>query len=242
MTAAVAVMLQVHRVRGTWNHDVGGYVALTNFARNKFIEGGLPACRIGVKPNFLESDPGERSSSSGFALFVGRLSEEKGLAVLLEAWPKLKAKIPLVVLGDGPLRKSLQAQAAAQNLSITFAGWRSREEILRAMKSASLLITPSLWYEGFPMTIVEAFACGVPVLCSRLGGLREIVEDCHTGLHFHPGDAEDLAGKLDSLWAEPSRLAAMGRAARETYQKNYTADRNYRLMMGIYERTMAVRN
>jgi len=243
MTAAVALMLQVHRMRGTWSHDVGGYVALTNFARDKFIEGGLPASRIGVKPNFLESDPGKRSSSGGFALFVGRLSAEKGAEVVLQAWQKLKGTIPLVIMGDGPLRQPLESEAAARNLSnITFAGWRSRGEILSAMKSASLLITPSLWYEGFPMTVVEAFACGIPVICSRLGGLREIVEDGSTGLHFNPGDAEDLAGKLDLLWTQPSQLAAMGRAAREEYKRNYTAERNYELMMQIYARTMAVCN
>ena len=243
MTAAVALMLQVHRMRGTWSHDVGGYVALTNFARDKFIEGGLPASRIGVKPNFLESDPGKRSSSGGFALFVGRLSAEKGAEVVLEAWQKLKGTIPLVIMGDGPLREPLESEAAARNLSnVTFAGWRSRGEILSAMKSASLLVTPSLWYEGFPMTVVEAFACGIPVICSRLGGLREIVEDGSTGLHFNPGDAEDLAGKLDLLWTQPSQLAAMGRAAREEYKRSYTAERNYELMMQIYARTMAVCN
>ena len=243
MTAAVALMLQVHRMRGTWSHDVGGYVALTNFARDKFIEGGLPASRIGVKPNFLESDPGKRCSSGGFALFVGRLSAEKGAEVLLQAWQKLKGTIPLVIMGDGPLREPLESEAAARNLSnVTFAGWRSRGEILSAMKSASLLITPSLWYEGFPMTVVEAFACEIPVICSRLGGLREIVEDGSTGLHFNPGDAEDLAAKLDLLWTQPSQLIAMGRAAREEYKRNYTAERNYELMMQIYARTMAVCN
>ena len=92
------------------------------------------------------------------------------------------------------------------------------------------------------MTIVEAFACGIPVICSRLGGLREIVEDGCTGLHFNPGDAEDLAAKLDLLWTQPSQLIAMGRAAREEYKRSYTAERNYELMMQIYERTMAVRN
>jgi len=201
------------------------------------------ASRIGVKPNFLESDPGERSSAGHFALFVGRLSAEKGAEVLLRAWQKLKGTIPLVIIGDGPLRESLQAEAAARNLAnVTFRGWRSRSEILCAMQGASLLITPSLWYEGFPMTIVEAFACGTPVICSRLGGLREIVEDGRTGRHFNPGDAEDLACKLDSLWMQPSQLTAVGRAAREEYKANYTAERNYQLLMEIYERAIAARN
>lgn len=92
------------------------------------------------------------------------------------------------------------------------------------------------------MTVVEAFACGIPVICSRLGGLREIVEDGSTGLHFNPGDAEDLAVKLDLLWTQPAQLAAMGRAAREEYKRNYTAERNYELMMQIYARTMAACN
>jgi glycosyltransferase involved in cell wall biosynthesis len=243
MSAAVALMLQVHRTRGTWNRDVDGYVALTNFAREKFIEGGLPASKIRVKPNFLESDPGERSGSGTFALFVGRLSPEKGAGVLLRAWQKLKTNIPLVIMGDGPLREPLELEAAARNLSnVSFAGWRSRPEILATMKNASVLIAPSLWYEGFPMTIVEAFACGVPVFCSRLGGLQEIVDDGRTGRHFNPGDAQDLAAKLDSSWSHPSQVVAMGRAAREEFKTNYTAEKNYELMLQIYERTIAARN
>src|SRR5258705_4289801 len=139
MSAAVALMLQVHRSKGTWEHAVNGYVALTNFAREKFIQGGLPASTIHVKPNFLECDPGERSSAGRPMLFIGRLSAEKGIDVLLKAWQQLAHSIPLVVLGDGPLRPALEAEGAAKSPSnITLAGGRSRAAIFPALKNPSI--------------------------------------------------------------------------------------------------------
>ena len=240
MTAAVALMLQVHRRRGTWTHSVDSYVALTNFAREKFIQGGIPAPAIHVKPNFPDYDPGERTSPGHFALFIGRLDPEKGVKTLLSAWERLRDRIPLVVMGDGPLRQSLEAEVAAKNRSnIAFTGWCERADVVAAIKAAAFLVIPSTWYEGFPMTLVEAFACGTPVICSRLGGLQEIVEHHRTGLHFNPGDASDLASTVASAWAQPSLLCAMGHAARKEFEAKYTAARNYELLLKIYEQTIA---
>jgi glycosyltransferase involved in cell wall biosynthesis len=239
MTAAVALMLQVHRYRETWNEQVDGYVALSDFARRKFIEGGLPAGRIHVKPNFVFPDPGERGKPGDFALFVGRLSSEKGISTLLAAWERLRNKIPLMVVGEGPLRESLEAEAAARNLrDVTFRGWLPAEEARVAMKNAAFTIVPSVWYEGFPMSIAESFACGTPVLCSCLGSMQEIVDNHRTGLHFAAGDAEDLAARVEWAWAHPSRLAAMGKEARRQYETSYTPERNYARLMQIYEATM----
>jgi glycosyltransferase involved in cell wall biosynthesis len=240
MTAAVALMLQVHRAKGTWNESIDGYVALTNFARKKFIQGGLPGAAVHVKPNFLAEDPGERTSEGRSVLFIGRLSAEKGVKVLVEAWKKISAPIPLVIMGDGPLRHLLEAEAPRRGLAnITFTGWRTRAEILVAMKQASVVVIPSVWYEGFPMTLVEAFACGTPVICSNLGGLGEIVEDGRTGLHFRAGDAEDLASKMEWAWNQPAALSSMGRAARQHFEKSYTADTNYQQLLQIYEKSIA---
>jgi glycosyltransferase involved in cell wall biosynthesis len=239
MTAAVALMLQVHRYRETWNEQVDGYVALSDFARRKFIEGGLPAGRIHVKPNFVFPDPGERGKPGDFALFVGRLSSEKGISTLLAAWEKLRNKIPLMVVGEGPLRESLEAEAAARNLrDVTFRGWLPAEEARVAMKNAAFTIVPSVCYEGFPMSIAESFACGTPVLCSCLGSMQEIVDNHRTGLHFAAGDAEDLAARVEWAWAHPSRLATMGKEARRQYETSYTAESNYARLMQIYEATM----
>lgn len=239
ITAAVAAMLKFHRISGTWNNSVDGYVALSEFARRKFIEGGLPANKIYVKPNFVRSDPGEKRKLGSYALFVGRLSPEKGMQTLLSAWTQMSQSYPLVVIGDGPLRESLEAEVAKRNISsVTFKGWLPRAQTIEAIKNSSFLVVPSLWYEGFPMTIAEAFACGTPVLCSKLGGMQEIVDDGRTGLHFEPGNATDLASKLTALLAQPGKIAQMGIAARWEYKSRYTAARNYSLLMQIYEQSI----
>jgi len=239
MTAGVALMLQIHRGRGTWSDSVDGYVALSEFARRKFIDNGLPAEKMYVKPNFVQLDPGERDAPGHYALFVGRLSVEKGATTLLSAWKKVNRAIPLVIVGDGPLRQSLEAEAEACGLSsVTFRGWLPGEEARAAMKEAAFLVIPSLWYEGFPMIIAEAFACGTPVICSKLGALQEIVEDQRTGLHFAHGDADDLARKVEWASEHESQIVAMGKAARQEFEARYTAEKNYSILMRIYEQTI----
>ncbi|MGQ9873581.1 glycosyltransferase family 4 protein [Leptodesmis sp.] len=207
------------------------YIALTEFARQKFIEGGLPAEKIAIKPNFTYPDPGPGDRSGNYVLFVGRISREKGVRTLVQAWQKLRG-VPLKVVGDGPLMGEMQ-RARSEGLEIL--GWRSHDEVLALIKSARFLVFPSEWYEGFPLTIAEAFACGVPVIASRLGAMAEIVEDGRTGLLFNLGDAEDLAAKVEWAWANPDTMREMGREARQKYEQKYTAERNYQMLMEIYE-------
>ena len=241
MTAAVALMLQLHRTWETWSVSVDGYVALTEFARRKFLQGGLPATKIHVKPNFVGVDPGKKNGEGRYALFVGRLSPEKGANLLLSAWATLRNAPPLIIMGDGPMRGTMESEIAARGLSnVTIRGWRPRREIWNAMKEAAFLIVPSTCYEGFPLTVVEAFACGTPVICSRLGGLEEIVTDQRTGLHFAAGDSADLAAKVEWATGNAKRLAEMGSAARQEYEDLYTAEKNYSALMQIYRQTIDV--
>jgi glycosyltransferase involved in cell wall biosynthesis len=241
-TAAVAAMLAVHRAMGTWREKVDVYVALTEFARRKFIEGGLPAERIVVKPNFVAPDPGPKQGPGEYAVYVGRLAEEKGLRVLLGAWGRLSETIPLRIAGDGPLKEELAKEIGAKELrGVEMPGQVSPEEIVTLMRGARFLVFPSVWFEGFPLTIAEAFACGVPVIASRLGSMAEIVTDGRTGLHFTPGDTDDLAAKVDWAWSHPEAMSEMGRAARAEYEAKYTAERNYHLLMDIYQRAMSAR-
>jgi glycosyltransferase involved in cell wall biosynthesis len=233
------LMLQVHRGRNTWNESVDGFVALSEFARQKFVANGLPAAKMHIKPNFVYQDPGERKSAGEYALFVGRLSPEKGVGTLLSAWEKLRTAMPLVIAGEGPERAALEAQAAAAQLSnVKFAGRLSAEKVQSAMKEAAFLVMPSIWYEGFPMTIAESFACGTPVICSKLGTMQEIVDHQRTGLHFMPDDAEDLRRQVEYALSHPAELAAMGKAARQEYKQRYTAQINYAMLMNIYEQTI----
>jgi glycosyltransferase involved in cell wall biosynthesis len=238
-SAGVALMLEVHRLLRTWTKEVDAYVALTEFARHRFISCGLPAEKIVTKPHFLYPDPGERYDRGQYALFTGRLSPEKGLETLLAAW-KLGARgIPLVIVGDGPLRPRLELEVAKHGPSnVALRGRLTRAETLQAIKGASFLVVPSRWYEGFCMNIVEAFASGVPVLCSRLGAMQEIVSDGRTGLHFTPGDAEDMAQKVEWAWTHSEQMAQMGKEARREYEAKYTAERNYTMLMEIYQRAI----
>lgn len=107
------------------------------------------------------------------------------------------------------------------------------------MKKTLLLVFPSCWFEVLPMTIIEAFACGVPVIASRLGAMAELVDDGRTGLLFKPGDPEDLAAKIEWAWTHPKRMREMGKEARREYEEKYTAERNYQLLMDIYHRAIA---
>ena len=241
-TAAVAVMLAVHRWLGTWSEMVNCFIALSGFSRRKFIEGGIPAEKIAVKPNFVYLDPGCRARSGEYALFIGRLSPEKGVVTLLAAWQRLQVRVPLRIVGGGPEREFLEAQVKQMDFTdVRFLGQLPREEVSAALKGSRFVLFPSEWYETFGMAIIEAFACGVPVICSRLGAMQEIVADGRTGLHFTPGDAGDLAVKVEWAWAHPEEMAAMGRAARAEYEAKYTAERNYEMLMEIYRKALGTR-
>ncbi len=235
-TAGVAMILAWQRVLKTWEECVDCYIALTDFAREKFIAAGLEPSKIFVKPNFVEIDPGPSTGVGEYALYVGRLSKEKGLDTLLRAWERLSVPCSLQIIGDGPERESLQGRVRERNFAnVTFRGFLSRTETIAAMKRARFVVVPSEWYEGFPMVMAEAMACGTPVICSRLGAMREIVGDRSTGLHFNPGDAEGLARAVNWAWTYPGEMSKMGRAARREYERRYTAQRNYELTMEIYE-------
>ena len=238
-TATVALMLALHRRWRTWMGMVNGYIALTEFARNKFISGGLPAEKISVKPNFVHSDPGERTESGEYALFVGRLAPDKGLHTLLASWKRLHNCLPLHVVGDGPMRTQLEAEAVECGVAnILFRGRLARSAVWEAIKGAKFLILPSECYENFPVTVAEAFACGTPVICSRHGATQEIVTDSRTGLHFAPGNPDDLAQKVEWASTHPRRMAEMGKEARREYESRYTSEKNYSLLMEIYRRVL----
>jgi glycosyltransferase involved in cell wall biosynthesis len=216
---------------GTWHQHVHRFIALTEFARRKFVEGGLPEDRIVVKPNFVPDPVAPRSETARQgALFVGRLSVEKGLSTLLEAW-KAFPDVPLTIFGDGPERKVLERVAPA---NVRFLGSVDADTVRDQMRRASCLVAPSICYEGFPMTVAEAFANSLPVVASRIGSLAEIVEDGINGVHFETGKPDDLIRKLRELFAAPERLDTMGREARRTYERLYTPEVNLRQLEKIY--------
>jgi glycosyltransferase involved in cell wall biosynthesis len=239
-SAAIATMIAAHRVLGTWRNAVDMYIALSESSRRKLVEGGLPADKVAVKSNFAYPDPGAGAGTGGYAVFVGRLSAEKGVQTLLTAWRHLGGVPPLKVVGDGPMGVAVQ-EAAAHNPAIQWLRGVPHETVYELIGKAAFLLLPSQCYENFPRVVIEAFAKGTPVIVSRLGAMAEIVDDGCTGLNFKPGDPEDLAGKVRSILADPPRLTRMRQAARQKFDENFTADANHKILMAIYERAIGGR-
>ena len=238
-SAATAAMTALHRVVGTWRTAVDQYIALTDSGREHFIAGGLPGERITVKPHFVDPDVGVRTGTGGYALFIGRLSPEKGIETLLEAWEG--SSRPLVIVGDGPLAGKVQA-LVARNSNVRWLGRRPASEIPELAGNASLLILPSICYETFGRVAVEAFAVGTPVLGSAHGAVQDVIgTDGSVGDTFIPGDAADLRRKADALLSSPDRLQAMRPRARAVFEARYRADANYTMLMAIYDRALSVR-
>ena len=223
-SAVLAASITLHRALGTLRDKVARYIALSEFSRDKFVAGGLPASKIAVKPNFAEVDAPPDGAERRGALYVGRLSDEKGVGVLRAALD-LAPGVRLEAIGDGPAREALGARVL---------GWLPQREVYERMRCAAYLVMPSIWYEAFPRTLVEAFASGLPVIASRIGALAELVEHGRNGLLFEPGSPQALARSL--AWAEayPDKMRGMGERARADYEARFTPERNYRQLVGIY--------
>ncbi|KPF43946.1 transferase [beta proteobacterium AAP121] len=231
-SAAVAGMLQLHRGLGTWQRQVTLYIALNAFCRDKFIEGGLPAERIRIKPNFIDLPAPAPQSREGF-LFVGRFSLEKGLEVLAQALALAPPGTALHAAGSGPDAGLLEGAPGVQLL-----GPLPPASVYAQMARRRALVLPSIWYENFPRTLVEAFANGLPVIASRLGAMATLVEDGVTGLLFRPGDAADLAAKLAWAEAHPAEMQRMGDQARRHYEAELTGPANLQQLRAIYAEAM----
>ena len=234
---AVASMLTIHRVMQTWNKMVDSYIALTEFAKQKFIEGGLPAEKITLKPNFVY-DPGIGDGSDDFMLYVGRLSPEKGINTLLEAWKTLGKVIPLKIVGEGSLREKVE-QMTNEFTGLEYLGRKPISEVYKLMGKSKALIFPSQWYEGLPRTIIESFATGTPVIASNLGSMSNLIEHQRTGLHFPPGSYQGLIEQVNWIIHNPHQWKHMRKQARLEFKSKYTAETNYQQLMQIYSQLSA---
>ena len=234
-SAVSALMLQGHRLRGTWQHDVTLYLALNHYCAELLERGGLPAAKLRLKPNFVdgpaETAPGERNG----LLFVGRLSPEKGTALLAAAAALRPGMEPVRVIGDGPDRDRLAACPGLQLL-----GALPPAKVMQHMQEASALVLPSLCAEVFPRTLVEAFACALPVIASRVGALPELVAHGRTGWLFDPAQPQELARLMQRADDDPAALRALGAQAREHHQQHWTGAHNHRRLCELYHEAMAL--
>ncbi len=239
VSIAPAMMAGVHRLMGTWNNRVTAYVALSEFSRDKFLEIGLPGEKIFVKPNFVR-DTGLGAGDGEFALFVGRLSPEKGIDTLLEAWKLVGGRIKLKIVGTGPLQAEVAA-AVATNPAVELTGSLPLDRVYELMGSASMVIFPSKWFETFGRIVAEAFSKGTPVIAASLGHMPKMIEHQGSGLLFEAGNAKSLAEQVLWMLDHRERWASMREAARAAYERHYTPELNYRRMMEIYQAALATK-
>lgn len=228
-------MVELHKKIGTWQQQVSCYIALTQFAKNKYVEAGWPEHKVVIKPNFI-ADPfnGDMviNKKGGYAIYVGRLSEEKGIDLILKAWDKID--LPLKVIGEGPLKTLLEN---SRSKNVEYLGLQQKQDVLELVKNADFIVMASTWFEGFPMVLVEAMACGTCALVPKLGSMAEVVEDNVTGVHFN-GDCEDFIQKASALINNPILVQQMSTNARDTYLSKYTSKQNFKLLNAIYTQSI----
>lgn len=238
-TTVVATMLAIHKLIGTWDQYIDRYFAMTEFAKTKFIQAGFPESKLKVKPNFLLEDPGPCAGAGGYAVFVGRLSPEKGLDALLEAWRLRKGNQELRIIGDGPMLDQVQ-HASRTMPGVKLLGRMAPEQVLEQVGNARCFLLPSTWYEGMPRTIIEAFSRGTPVIAFGLGAMKEIIDHNATGLLVEPGNNVRLAAAIDQAFAwsdeEYQRIRC---ECRSNFLRLYSAATNYEMLMQIYSEAIA---
>jgi glycosyltransferase involved in cell wall biosynthesis len=237
-TATLAAMLTLHRAIGTYSRDIDRYIVLTQFGRRKVAKAGIAEDKLVVKPNFVRNPPPPGAGGGGYVAYVGRLLDGKGTKTLVDAWRHLPS-VKLKIVGDGALRPELEAIARSENLNIEFTGMQKRAAVMDAISSADLLIVPSEVYEGFPLVIAESFACGTPVLASRIGSLEELVEEGVNGRKFTAADPGQLAGAVRAMLADRPALHSMRANARAYFDAHLTEQSNYAQLMNIYSAVIA---
>lgn len=234
-TSVVAAMSSVHRATGTWRNRVALYVTPSQFAADMYIGAGWSPGLFEVIPNYVHPDPGQGSGKGGYALAVGRLESAKGTDVLLDAWRRLGINYPLKFAGDGPMR-SLVETAAAEYPGIEYLGVVPRGQASTLMGEATFVIVPSTSTETFGRVAAEAMAKGTPAVVSDLGGLREIVDDGHTGWRVRAGDVSALGSKAQWMIEHPAEVAGMRQASRRSFLERFSAPRALDSWLSAYRR------
>ena len=234
-SALVTGITGIHKLLSSWEKKVNTYIVPSEFLKNKlnntFLK--LPKSKVVVKPNFVKDIPAEKTNREDFFLFIGRLSTEKGITTLLKCFtttPSLK----LVIAGDGPDKDTVLSYTRTAS-NITYLGQQPKEKVLELMRKCKALLFPSIWYEGLPLTIIEAFATGTPVIASNLGAMTEMIQNEYNGFYFSPGNVDELRNKILYLADNVERYEHLYSNARATYLKKYHPDVHYTSIMRIYQ-------
>ena len=224
-----------------YRKNIKTFLSPSRFLKNKMIEYGWPESQIQYLPNFIStSDLVSQSLSGKYFLCLGRLSVEKGIATLINAYRRIQDKdVGLLIAGEGPLRSELE-RIAGQDSSIKFTGFLSGVQLLGITRNALAVVVPSLCYENAPISVLEAMAYGKPVIGARIGGIPEMIYDGINGFLFKPGDETDLRNVLSkTISLSDEQLEHMGRMGREKTAGEYSPEKHYQQLMSVYLSSMS---
>jgi len=236
MTFPLMLSSNIHKLLDTWNKRVDRFIALTEFQKSMMVAGGINGEKISVRPNYFTGTPKLHPFHlrSHEVAFVGRISEEKGVNMLCEVWEKLGKSAPILnVVGSGPDYIRLREQYSRCS-NIKFHGKLDQDSCFRILSRSKFMIVPSLWFEGFPMVIREAFAHGVPVVASNIGSLNEIISR-GGGVTFEAANPESLSMTIKNLMNDDTRLNALSQEAHDRYVTEFSVEINYKKLIEIYD-------
>lgn len=229
----VALEMSLHRLLGLWN-KVDRIIAPSRFMQALFIDYGVPADKVVHVPHFVDASAWTPTYEGSSVLYVGRLSQEKGVATLIRAATRIK-HIPVRIVGTGPEEHALRRLAHEVGAAnVEFIGMKTGDALKREYAAARFVVVPSEWYEVFGLVVTESFAAGKPVIATQLGGLGELIEEGETGLLANVADPANLAEKISTLWSSPQECARMGRTARTLAETEYTPENHYARILDVY--------
>ncbi|RYY06782.1 MAG: glycosyltransferase [Sphingobacteriaceae bacterium] len=233
--------MYIHHKLGTWK-NCNKYIVLNEHARKLFLNSNLQLTekQLVVKPNFNSVSAMQVQKRGDHFLYVGRLSEEKGIMLLLSVFSACSYNIKIA--GDGPLKQDV-IQYASKYPNIEFLGSVNQSAILALMQQCTALVFPSLWFEGMPLTIIEAFACSTPIIASKLGAMETMITSGYNGLHFEVNNSTDLQKKLDD-WINLDQIKKSQYQENTllTYNNNYTSEKNIAQLLQIYNEVIGCEN
>lgn len=243
--SAVVMALNIvhYRMLRTYQNQITMFIASTQFTKDLFVRMGLDGEIIIVKPNLVNIVPSMQNPPSmelrnRRTAFVGRLDDRKGIWTLLSAIEKTKSA--LIIIGDGDLRPEVEKWLNERpGLDVEMTGWLDSAKLSKQLQAVSMLILPSEFYESFGNVIVEAFSHGIPVITTNIGAQSELVENGKTGFLFPVGDSTVLADIIQMLDENPELCRRLGKNARMEYEQKYTPERNYQILMDIYQKAIA---
>jgi glycosyltransferase involved in cell wall biosynthesis len=236
-SAAVATMSTIHKVLHTWERNVDLFITPSEFLRQSLVRSGMPESRIEVRSNAVPHPSALEAERGDDFLFVGRLVDYKGVAALLNAWEGRPDLPHLRIVGGGEM-EHLVREAAAANSNIDYLGEMSHDDVYREMRKARALVVPSIWYETQGLTILEAFACGLPVIGSRIGAIPEAVIDGQTGLLFEPDAHQELVARVEWALGHRAEMEAMGAEAEALFHRRYSPEASISRLLALYDQVL----